>query len=438
MTDASSSHGASALLEPLIGLSRHYGADPDMVLAGGGNTSAKDETTLWVKASGFALEAIDREGFVPLDRAKLLSLMQVPLPDSSEACDRLQNQCIADAKVDPDDARRPSVECVLHALLPGRFVVHTHPVLANILGCCTRGREIAAELMGERLLWMDYVDPGLPLARAMHDHVENYRRRHGELPTMVLVQNHGLFIGADEPDVIHELTWKLMDAIATRLAAEGEQAPFGPVSVSASATAEAVSETLGPVLARQLAEVGEADREMAGQGSGQWHICFDDSEPVRALVCGERGREMALLGPLMPDQVVYAGSFPLWLDASVCEGGHGYRSALEDYVHEALRSYLDANGLPPRIVLAAGLGMFAAGRSAAESRTAGAIYQQAMRVMAGAAKLGGIHPMTEAQRSFIEQWEAEAYRQSQAEKAGRTSGGPASYRPSREWMSSEP
>ena len=429
MTEASSPHGAATLLDPLIGLSRHYGADPDMVLAGGGNTSAKDETTLWVKASGFALDAIDRKGFVPLDRAKLLSLMQVPLPDSSEACDRLQNECIADAKVDPDDPRRPSVECVLHALLPKRFVVHTHPVLANILGCCTRGREIAAELMGERLLWMDYVDPGLPLGRAMHEHVQEYQGRHGEPPIMILVQNHGLFICGDEPGSIHEQTWKLMNEIAAHLGAQGGRLPFGPVSAASASTVETVSESLGPALAGVLADAGGTGEKARGQAGQAWHVCFDDSEPVMALAGGEEGRAAAELGPLMPDQIVYAGSFPLWLEAAAYED----LTVIESRVDEAVRAYQQTHGLCPRIVLAAGVGMFAAGRSAAESRTAAAIYQQATRVMGGAARLGGIHPMTQSQRQFIEQWEAEAYRQSQANKGDKSGGGPAGYEPRRQW-----
>ena len=65
----------------------------------------------------------------------------------------------------PEGDRRPSVECVFHALIPRRFVIHTHPTLVNALTCARDGESIAADLFGYDALWIPYVDPGLPLAR---------------------------------------------------------------------------------------------------------------------------------------------------------------------------------------------------------------------------------------------------------------------------------
>ena len=420
MTEVSTVESAK-LLDPLIELSRRYGADPDMVLAGGGNTSAKTPAVLWVKASGVALGSIDRDGFVPLDRRKLLALTEVDLPAAPEQANELQNRHLAEALLVADDPRRPSVECVLHAVFPQTFVVHTHPVLGNMVACCVDGQRIAAELMGDRLLWLEYVDPGLPLSQAMSRRVSQYQRRHGRPPALVLVQNHGLFVAADGPADIDALTEAFLGKVSQRLSEVAEwrgAPPFGEVRSVAEDDAAAMVESLGSALKAALSEASGA----------AVHLCFDDSEAVRQLAGGSRGREVAERGPLMPDQSVYAGSFAMWLQPPGADP-----AAAADAVADVLGAYRDRHGTWPRIVLVEGLGMFAAGHSAAESRTAGAVYEQAIRVMGGAERLGGVRALTEPHRRFIEDWEAEAYRKAQAQKAGQSEGGPPSYRPRREW-----
>ena len=120
-------------LDQLVLLSRYYGSDPEMVLAGGGNTSVKVGDKLLVKGSGSALATIGREGFVAMDRPRLEALAGASLPVEREPREAAYKQALYAARLEPEKNQRPSVEALLHHLVPGQFVVHGHATVANAL-----------------------------------------------------------------------------------------------------------------------------------------------------------------------------------------------------------------------------------------------------------------------------------------------------------------
>src|SRR5690606_12218486 len=102
---------------------------------------------------------------------------------------------------------RPSIEASLHALLD-RVVIHTHPVGFNAILCSREGRKSALEALGDlasETIVVPYVDPGLTLARDVRVHVDAFVRTQGRLPSIVLLENHGVFVAADEPDLCLDL-----------------------------------------------------------------------------------------------------------------------------------------------------------------------------------------------------------------------------------------
>lgn len=115
-------------IEILIGISRHYGGDPAYFLAGGGNTSIKHGDRLWVKASGNTLAAITAEGFVELNRTKLDAMLSTCWPEDTDAREAAFISAVMDARIHPELGQRPSVETLLHHLLPDRFVVYCRSV----------------------------------------------------------------------------------------------------------------------------------------------------------------------------------------------------------------------------------------------------------------------------------------------------------------------
>ena len=147
-------------LDRLVALSNYYGADPDLVLAGGGNSSVKTEDILYIKASGTTLANIGRDGFLPLSRKKVREILgksysQEPLEREAE----VKNDML-EARLQPETPAWPSVETMLHELIGFKFVVHTHPNLINGLTCGKKGKTIAEELFGDDALWINYSDPG--------------------------------------------------------------------------------------------------------------------------------------------------------------------------------------------------------------------------------------------------------------------------------------
>ena len=402
---------SSSAMEVLVGLSRHYGSIPAFVLAGGGNTSMKTDDRLFVKASGYPLAAIDADGFVEMDRFALAKILDEDYGAEVVVREARFKQAILEARCQPESGLRPSVECVLHNLLPVRFVVHTHPTAVNMLTCCTLGAELAAAHLPDDVLWVDYVDPGYVLAGFMRERLAAHAEATGRaFPPVILIQNHGLIVCGETPEEIRRRTDELMEAIDGLLAGTHEAAPFGPVTAAGDERRRELINTIGPALRGLLA----AGRHLPV-------VTFDDSPVALELAGGRDGQGVAMGGAVMPDQIVYCRALPMWFDPSGSE-------TCEELV-ERLRAAVDTHratlSMPPVVVAVQGLGVFAAGDGLVSADWARAVYLDAVKVMAGAKRLGGIRHMTTAQRDFIESWEAEAYRRKVAAgraRAGRVAG----------------
>ena len=124
----------SEALEMLASMSNRYGSDADYVLAGGGNTSYKDDKYLYIKGSGTSLATIKPEEFVKLTRSKLDKMLTKKYPDDEVKREAEVLSDMMDARVKGEN-RRPSVETLLHNLFPQKYVLHVHPSMVNGLTC---------------------------------------------------------------------------------------------------------------------------------------------------------------------------------------------------------------------------------------------------------------------------------------------------------------
>ena len=213
-------------IDALIQVSRLYGADPEFCLAGGGNTSLKAGDRLLVKASGFSLATITLDGFVEMDRRALSALLASELPAESNAREEAFKQAVMAARLDPGKGQRPSVECVLHSLLPRPLVVHSHSTYVNMITCTNEGESLTRKLFGSDVLWIPYVDPGYILARTLDESLRQYEKATGrDCPTAVFMQNHGLIICGANAEEIHRQTAQIIDAIRSHLAAAPSRPP---------------------------------------------------------------------------------------------------------------------------------------------------------------------------------------------------------------------
>ncbi|MGD0388507.1 MAG: SDR family NAD(P)-dependent oxidoreductase [Tepidisphaeraceae bacterium] len=398
-------------IEALLVISRRYGADPEFCLAGGGNTSLKSGDRLLVKASGFALATITIDGFVEMDRRALGDLLASELPAEPKAREEAFKQAVLAARTQPGKGQRPSVECVLHNLLPRPLVAHSHSTYVNMIACAEGGEAIARKIFGDDVLWVPYVDPGYVLARTLDQLLKQYAQRTGrDCPDAVFMQNHGLIVCGNSAAQIERQTDQIIGKIQRHLATTPAAEPFGPVT------------KLEPAAARNLVmRIAPALRGLLAGPEALKVIMFRDSSEVLDLVGSGQGKAIVDGGPMTPDQIVYCRSFPLWFEASDSQAP----SELVERLRKAIGEHRSRHGTLPGIVLARGLGMFSEGDDFASADTAGRVYLDAIKVMAGAKRLGGVNRLTQAPYRFIEEWEVESYRKkvsAGAAAAGRAAG----------------
>lgn len=354
----------------LTELSNRYGADPDYVLAGGGNTSAKNDTTLWIKPSGVALATIQPNQFLPMERAKLHAMLTASYPADPVAREEQVKQAML-AAVYPGVSGRPSVEAVLHNLFETTFVIHTHPALVNGMTCAKNGAQTCAALFPDAL-WIPYTDPGYVLSTVVRDAIARYTNKHGKPPAVVFLQNHGVFVAANTAEEIDRHYAHIM---STLMAAYKK----------ANVATKLLTGTLDDACVQRCAP---PLRILTSEGDRQFIV----SAPPFAVA----------QGPLTPDHIVYAKSFP-------------YTGPI---AAASIDAFAQQRGYRPVIISQPGA-VFAAGSSLKNAQTALQLAQDAARVAQLAAAFGGPLFMDDRARSFIENWEVENYRKAVSLAGGR-------------------
>ena len=169
----------------------------------------KENGVLYVKGSGVALGTIDRDGFVALDMEKLLAIPEKAYPENETEREAAVLADTLAARL-PGQERRPSVETLLHALFPRRYVLHLHPNLVNGLTCARNGQEAAKKLF-PNVPWVPAGKPGYPLAMALRE------RAIGGADT-ILLQNHGVFFAADTPEQLDEMLRHMLSVLEKAIA----------------------------------------------------------------------------------------------------------------------------------------------------------------------------------------------------------------------------
>lgn len=373
-----------AATRELVSLSNRFGADPLFVRAGGGNSSVKADGVLWIKPSGVPLATLASDDLVPLDRARLLVLLQQDPATLPREEDPVMATAAA-ARLAEAHGRRPSVELLFHALLPERMVLHTHPILVNAVTCNADGPAIAERLFGDRAVWVPYTDPGLPLAHAILDARQAHESRTGRpAPAATMLGNHGLIVGGETAAAIKTETAWLVSRIEAELGARpgADRALAAPAPSADEAVVRAIA-----------------------SGLGRSVVVFDPHPLAAAFAGTPAGRAFMAGGPLIPDQIVYAGSWPLVVDIDGVPP-----EELSALAARRAAEFEAERGVSPIVAVVPGLGLFATGEADRQAATARDVYLDMLRVGEAALRLGAVRHLSDAERTFIENWESEAYR----------------------------
>jgi len=370
-------------VKELVDISRRYGSDPDYVVAGGGNTSWKDAADLYVKGSGVALESVAEDGFVRMDRSKLAAIWTSSYPIDADARESAVLADMMASRRPGEEKKRPSVETLLHDILPDAFVVHTHPALVNGVTCGAREAAAAKELFGDEALWIPSTNPGYILSRIVKDAYDEHKDRTGKAPAFILLQNHGIFVYADTVAGIDAVYGRAMRTLSFRVV---RRADFSPVSLTAAAEKAAAD------AAAALAALSDA-----GNGAAAVHFGVD-AETSRLTASAEAFSVFS--APFTPDHIVYAGSDFLWAESA---------DALPDAYAAFLAKF---GGRRPKLAAVKGLGVFGLGAEGNEksARLAVELFRDAAKIAAYTEAFGGPRRMTQDQVDFINDWEVERYR----------------------------
>lgn len=371
-------------LTQLVELSRHFGSDPDYVLAGGGNTSVKDENTLFVKASGTSLATINESGFVALDRRKMTAMdfgAYSSNPDERE--EQIKND-LATAKSDPNSPLRPSVEASLHNLLNVKYVVHTHPWKVNALMCGNNGRAAANHLFPDRALIIPYINPGFTLFKHICEALSEWRKIHSSDPELLFLENHGVFVNGDTPEKIRSIYGELAAAL-------DEVCPKIPSQTHRQLPGNAAD--LMPTLRMLLSE----DSVKAG-------TCT--TNPLIDSFIADKESFATVNGAFTPDQIVYCKSRALFLERN-------------DDPEKAVADFKERNGFLPKIVGIEGIGIAVFEENISSAETVLSVFEDAMKICLASNAFGGPRFMNAEQVAFIDNWEVENYRRKVAKSGSR-------------------
>jgi rhamnose utilization protein RhaD (predicted bifunctional aldolase and dehydrogenase) len=373
------------------------------VLAGGGNTSFKDDRFLCVKASGFSLASISEDGFVRMRRDILGRIWEEDYPSERDAREKKALADLNEARHPEDAGKRPSVETLMHDLMPGAFVVHTHPALANGLGCGKRGREAADKLFGEGLLWIPAVDPGYVLARVIRGELSNFRDIRGTDPQLLLLENHGLVVFGDGAEEIHtkhdQIRRKLREAV-------DRDADFTALRVDARLS-DLVRSSV-----RTAAETAGAAVELP-EGGAETLVAADPFRSPETLLRFRSREDFApVSAPFTPDHIVYCGHAFLHVtgDWALDELAPADMEQISAAVKEAAAAFIRDEGIIPRVVALKGGALCSLGTNEKAAKTAKELFLDSLRIAAYAESFGGSSFLPDDQVSFIRSWEVEKYR----------------------------
>jgi len=371
-------------MNDLIAVSRRYGADLDYVVAGGGNTSWKTSGELYIKGSGTSLDTITEAGFVKMDRKKLAAIWTSSYPEDQERRESAVLEDMMAARCAGEEKKRPSVETLLHDLLPFAFVVHTHPALVNGITCSAQGSEAAHDLFGVDCLWIPSTNPGYVLCKSVKDAWRDHASKTGRQPAFILLQNHGIFVAAESVAGIDATYGRVMDAINARVTRRADFSPLGLDAVSGAASSSKIQKA-GALLA-VLA------------GSGGLAVVHHAVDKELARLTASQEAFSVLAKPFSPDHIVYAGSDFLFAE--------GPGPELEkDYA-----DFVTRHGRAPKLAAVRVLGVFGIGANEKSARLAVDLFRDAAKIAAYVEAFGGPRYMTPDQIDFINNWEVERYR----------------------------
>ena len=388
-------------LDQLVYLSHLIGQETRLVQPGGGNTSIKLGDTLLVKGSGTDLRTIGRKGFTPLSLAALKPLRAAETMLDAEMM-RFMASCMLQA-----DAPTPSVETPLHSLLPHRVIAHTHDVATMSVTNLTDAvaETLVAELFAGEIVYVPYVRPGFPLARAVSDMADR-------LPDKAIglaLAHHGLVVWEDDSRACYRRLLGAVNAIEDYLATKRSGRTVVGPAVRPIPSVEVRRRCAEHVLPVVRGALGPTNRVI---------LHFDDADDILSALADPRMPALAQRGMATPEHILRAGRLPAWLDLDPSAPADTTAEAVRTQLgqqradYEAYHARHASPGEQPlddwaKVVLAPGIGMITASRDKRGAATANLCYRAVLDTIANAEAIEAFHFIPETDVFEFEHWQLE-------------------------------
>jgi len=371
--------------------SQLLGRDPSLVLHGGGNTSVKileknlvgeEEEILYVKGSGWDLETIAEAGFAPVRMAHLLKLAKLQVLSDSQMVNELKTQ------MTKASAPAPSVETILHASLPYKFVDHTHADAVISVTNTANGWERIQEIYGDDVVIIPYVMPGFDLARVC---AEKFAAEKSDRTIGMVLMNHGIFSFGATAAESYERMIALVDRAEVYLQKHNAWA-------IANVTPQKAAQTEKLEIANLRAEVSQAAGfpVILSQQNDQASLAFAQREDLEKI---------SQQGCATPDHVIRTKRLPL-----VGRDVNAYAASYQAYFTEQSQKGTQSLTIldrAPRVILDRELGLLTVGKSAKDAAIAADIYQHTINIIQRSTMLGGYQALPASDIFAVEYWELE-------------------------------
>jgi rhamnose utilization protein RhaD (predicted bifunctional aldolase and dehydrogenase)/NAD(P)-dependent dehydrogenase (short-subunit alcohol dehydrogenase family) len=413
--EAIAAHAKKGIGEDLalrVYTTRLLGGEPKLVLHGGGNTSVKTRMpdisgqtidVLCVKGSGWDMGTIEAPG-LPAVRLNPLRELEGLQALSDEDMVNVQRSNLLDAK-----SPNPSVETLLHAFLPHKFIDHTHSNAVLALTDQPDGAELAADVYGKRAALVPYVMPGFALAKKCSE----VGKANPDVEGLILLK-HGIFsMGA----TAEEAYVRMIDLVtlAEKRLAKATRKIFSSAALPAKAPSVA---EIAPILRGLMSIPAKSGGREASQ---RFVFEFRSNPAILAFVNGKEIARYSQQGPVTPDHAIRTKNVPLVVPAP--EAGKldkfkaGTRTALEKFAADYHAYFTRYNGKQvvakkeldpvPRVVLVPGVGLFGVGNTSKDAKIAADLAETTVEVIGDAERLGTYQCIPEPDIFDIEYWSLE-------------------------------
>ncbi len=366
------------------------GQNKNLVLHGGGNTSVKliennifgePEEILYVKGSGWDLESITIDGFSPVKLKPLLALSKLSkLSDSQMVNELLVNMTKASAPT-------PSVEAILHAIIPYKFVDHTHADSFIAISNSINGEHIIKKIYGEKVIIIPYVMPGFDLAKVCVKYLEN-GIKDGVIGMLLL--NHGIFSFGETSQESYKRMLDLVEISDSYLRENTINIATRNITKKSNLDIEQIA-----ILRNKVSKkAGKPMLMMTDQTDVPLHFCLRDDISI-----------ISQSGPATPDHVIRTKRLPM-----VGRDIDGYSKEYENYFNRNSNTFkkeIKILDLAPRVILDNEFGLCTVGKNVKDALIINDIYTHTIKIIEQAVELGGYKALPEKDIFDGEYWEVE-------------------------------